>query len=64
MCAKLTWKLETETMQTTLDHTGQILDLVSYVDRLAEKCELDRVTAWDHPEPPFDGDWMEIDDAE
>lgn len=51
-------------MQTTLDHTGQILDLVSYVDRLAEKCELDRVTAWDHPEPPFDGDWMEIDDAE
>ena len=35
----------------TLDHTGQILDLVAHIERLAEQCELDREVAWAHPEP-------------
>lgn len=39
-----------------------MFEMLNAIDRLADKCELDRSLAWDHTEPAFDGDWMEIDD--
>lgn len=45
-----------------LDTTGQLLELSYYIDRLAEQCELERSLAWEHTEPPFDGEWMDIDE--
>jgi len=40
-----------------------MFELINTIDRLADKCELDRSMAWDHPEPaePFEGEYMEID---
>lgn len=48
-----------------IDTTGQLIELMASIDRLAELCELNRQIAWDHPEPPFDDDeWVVFDDKE
>lgn len=47
-----------------IDTTGQLIELMASIDRLAEICELDRQIAWDHPEPPFDGEWMVFADTD
>ena len=39
-----------------------LFEMMNTIDQLADKCELERSMAWEHTEPPFDGEYMEIDD--